>query len=427
MFSGQHIGFKLGNEEFAIPILNVQEIIKPVQTTRIPESPKYILGVINMRSKVIPVIDLKKKMSFSSDSSESNGNQEQKIVVVNIGKLTVGGLVDSITGVVNILNENVERSINILSKTSGDYIRGVVTMNDNKLLQLIDFSKLISVDDMTILEDRIVDQEATGDGKVLITKKVSGIGGDYLIKEIKDEIIDRAESKGLERNMVQQIMADVQEFLNALSNGDLKKAESILMNISAMGEKELFTEIGKITRNLHNALSEFKTMIDPRLKNMALEEMPDAADKLHWVITKTEEAAEKTISLMEKNLVLQSDIIKRLDIIDEKLKETNGSSGAETEALKFLRNSLEEMNGDFMEVLLAQEFQDITGQIIRKVITLVAELETQLVQLVKVFGGKIEPKRKEEFLEGPSTTESASEDSLSNQEDVDSLLKDFGF
>lgn len=424
MFSGQHIGFKLGNEEFAIPILNVQEIIKPMQTTKIPESPDYILGIINMRSRVIPVIDLKKKMSLSS---ESNGNQEQKIVVVNIGKLTVGGLVDGITGVVNIQNENVERNTNILSKTSGDYIRGIVIMNDNKLLQLIDFSKLISVDDMTILEDQIVDTEPTGNGKVLITKKVAGIGGDYLIKEIKDEIIDRAESKGLERNMVQQIMADVQEFLNALSNGDLEKAESILMNISAMGEKELFTEIGKITRNLHNALSEFKTMIDPRLKNMALEEMPDAADKLHWVITKTEEAAEKTISLMEKNLVLQSDIIKRLDIIDGKLKELDGSSGAEIEAMKFLRNSLEEMNGDFMEVLLAQEFQDITGQIIRKVITLVAELETQLVQLVKVFGGKIESKRKEELLEGPQTSESASEDSLSNQEDVDSLLNDFGF
>lgn len=424
MFSGQHIGFKLGNEEFAIPILNVQEIIKPMQTTRIPESPDYILGIINMRSRVIPVIDLKKKMSFSS---ESNGNQEQKIVVVNIGKLTVGGLVDGITGVVNIQDENVERNTNILSKTSGDYIRGIVIMNDNKLLQLIDFSKLISVDDMTILEDQIVDKEPTGNGKVLITKKVAGIGGDYLIKEIKDEIIDRAESKGLERNMVQQIMADVQEFLNALSNGDLEKAESILINISAKGEKELFTEIGKITRNLHNALSEFKTMIDPRLKNMALEEMPDAADKLHWVITKTEEAAEKTISLMEKNLVLQSDIIKRLDIIDGKLKELDGSSGAEIEAMKFLRNSLEEMNGDFMEVLLAQEFQDITGQIIRKVITLVAELETQLVQLVKVFGGKIEPKRKEELLAGPRTTESASEDSLSNQEDVDSLLNDFGF
>lgn len=424
MFSGQHIGFRVGNEEFAIPILNVQEIIKPVQITKLPEAPEHILGIINMRNRVIPVIDLKKKMCFSS---ETTGNHEQKIVLVNVGKLTVGALVDSITGVVNIQNEDVKKNINILSGTSGEYIRGIVTINDNKLLQLLDFSRLFTLDDMTILEDQIINEELNDDGKTVVTKKVCGIGGDYLIKEVKDKLMNRAETKGLERNMVQKVMSNIQEFLNALSNGDLEGAESILVDISATGEKKLFTEIGKITRNLHNALSEFKTMIDPKLKNIALEEMPNAADKLHWVITKTEAAAEKTISLMEKNLVLQSDIIKRLDIIDKRLKKVDGASEAETEAMKFLRNSLEEMNTDFMEVLIAQEFQDITGQIIRKVITLVAELELQLVQLVKVFGVKVEPTKKDEIPAVPRTSGSASEDSLTNQEDVDSLLSDFGF
>ncbi len=424
MLSGQHIGFKIGNEEFAIPILSVQEIIKPVQATKIPEAPEYILGVINMRNRVIPVIDLKKKMYFSSDSGVDH---DQKIVLVNVGSLTVGGLVDGITGVVNVRDEDVERNISALSGTSGEYIQGIVTMGEDKLLQLLDFSKLLTLDDMMFIEGQGLSGKSSTDGSAAVTENTCKPSSDFLVKEVRDEIISRAESKGLERNMVQQIMTKVQQFLDSLSNGDLEGAEGILVEISAMGEKELFTEIGKITRNLHNALGEFKTMIDPRLKNIALEEMPNAADKLHWVITKTEEAAGKTIGLIEKNLILQSDIIKRLDVIDERLKELDGAAQAEKEAVRFLRNAIEEMNADFMEVLLAQEFQDLTGQIIKKVISLVAELESQLVQLVKVFGVKVEPKKKEEWLSGPQTSDSGTEETVAKQEDVDSLLKDFGF
>ncbi len=419
--SSQHIGFMLGGEEYAIPILAVQEIIKPVPATRIPESPEHVLGIINLRGKVIPVIELKKRLGIESGG---NGEQEQKIIVVNIGRMTIGGVVDSITGVVNLEEKDVRENVGVISKTSGDYIRGVATLEEDRLLQLIDFSRLLSVGDMTLLEDNIVKTERTEEGRIVVTRKVSGMGGEYLKKEVREEIIDRAESKGLEREVVQQIMADIQEFLDALSSGDLDSAEAILAEISVVGEKELFTEIGKITRNLHNALTEFKTLIDPRLKNMALEEMPEATDKLQWVISRTEEAAEKTINLMEKNLSLQSEIIKRLDLIDRRLKGLR-KADKEREAMGFLRQSLERMNGDFMEVLLAQEFQDLTGQIIKKVIALVAELESQLVRLVKVFGVKIESKKVEEQLAGPRTRES--EDALSSQEDVDALLKEFGF
>ena len=243
-----------------------------------------------------------------------------------------------------------------------------------------------------------------------------------LIKEVKEKIITDAESLGVGREVVVSIMEKIQGLLNALSKGDIEGAEGMLMEISTIGDKELFSEVGKITRNLHNAISEFKTMIDPTLKNMALEDMPDAADKLNWVISKTEEAAEKTISLVEKNLSLQGGIVKRLDILDDALKNPEGDNEREKEAITFLRRTTEEINVDLMDVLLTQEYQDLTGQIIRKVISLVSKLEIDLVQLIKAFGVRVEHQK-----HGSTADSEPPEETFSSQEDVDTLLTELGF
>ncbi|HHN66322.1 MAG TPA: hypothetical protein ENK09_13275 [Nitrospirae bacterium] len=420
MQSLQHIAFELGREEFSIPILQIQEIIKPVPVTRMPESPEYITGIINLRGKVIPVIDLKTRMSIPDNGSSE---KDQRVIVVNTGTLTVGGIVDAITGVIEFTEEDIKKDISSISSGMVDYIDGIAMLSENRLVQLLNFKKILSVDDMQLLEDNILSEEFTEDGKVVVTKKVSSIGGEYIVQEVKDKILEQVQSKGHRPENIETIMKEIQNFLNALSEGDLKAAEASLLELSRLGDKELFSEVGKITRNLHNSLSEFKSLIDPRLKNMTLEDMPEAADKLKWVISKTEESANKTIGIMEKNLSLQSDIIKRLDLLDELIKNSSDANDEHRDAMAFLRNSLEEMNLDFMEVLLAQEYQDLTGQIIKKVISLVTELELQLVNLIKVFGVKVEGPEHQQT----ETEETVDMDTLDSQEDVDSLLKEFGF
>ncbi|GBE02455.1 MAG TPA: hypothetical protein ENH50_03800 [Nitrospirae bacterium] len=419
MSDTQHIAFRLGREEFALPILNVQEIIRPRENTRIPESPEYILGVINLRGRVIPVVDLKKRMKLEGNG---NGTGENKVIVLSLGKLNFGGVVDSITGVVNISEQEIGDSVSTLSSSSCDYIKGIATLNNGRMIQILQPSGLMSLQDMELLQDEIVDETQTEDGTIVVTKKVSGMGGEYLIKEVKEKIITDAESLGVGREVVVSIMEKIQGLLNALSKGDIEGAEGMLMEISTIGDKELFSEVGKITRNLHNAISEFKTMIDPTLKNMALEDMPDAADKLNWVISKTEEAAEKTISLVEKNLSLQGGIVKRLDILDDALKNPEGDNEREKEAITFLRRTTEEINVDLMDVLLTQEYQDLTGQIIRKVISLVSKLEIDLVQLIKAFGVRVEHQK-----HGSTADSEPPEETFSSQEDVDTLLTELGF
>lgn len=419
----QQIVFKVGKEEFSLPILNVQEIIRPTECTAIPESPEFVKGMINLRGKVIPVVDLKERMNIPPNGSEP---VDAKIVVVSVGKAIVGTMVDGISGVVTFDESMISNDTSSVRTYSADYIEGIATLNDSRMIQILNLKSLFSFLDKNLIEDEIVSEEVLNDGKVMVTKKVHGIGGEYLIHDIKDKIISNAQSKGVEKEVITSIMEKIQDFLDALSEGDIEGAEEALLILSTLGEKELFSEVGKITRNLHNAITEFKSMLDPKLKNMALEEMPDATDKLNWVVKKTEEAAERTISLVEKNLSLQSDIVKQLDLLDEHFQKLEGEHRAEKEAIQYLRKVSEEMNVDFMDVILAQEYQDITGQIIKKIITLVSELEADLVELIKAFGVKIAPEKKPAIAQS-ADVETSSVETLDSQADVDSLLQEFGF
>ncbi len=408
----KYVSFVVENEEFGIPILNVQEILRPTEVVRLPGMPPYLLGVMNIRGMVVPVVDLKSRIF----GKPCDGGEERRFVVINIGRFTYGALVDRITGVVEVEEKDLERP----SAEKADYLTGVIILGDGRILEVLDPTLLIPVSDRRILEEEVVEREVLDDGRVLVSKKIGSMGGGYVIKEVKERIMEEAERRGTDMEPLKEMMERIEAFLKALSEGDFSTMESIVQELSSASEKKLFHEVGRIARNIHNSLVEFKTLIDPRLKNLALEEMPEVADRLNWVISKTEEAASKTLNMMEKNLSLQSDMIKRLDLIDTKVKGKEAK-----EAVAFLRSKLEEMNGDFMEVIMAQEFQDLTGQIIKRVINLITEVEAQLVELVRVFGVKIEPQKKEKALSGPQIKKG--EDVLSNQEEVDTLLKEFGF
>ncbi len=417
----QYIGFNLGKEEYVLPILMVQEIMKPVEATQLPYTQDYMIGVINLRGKNIPVIDLKMKLGI-----KSNGvGADEKIIVINIGKMTFGNRVDSITGVLNIDEEMIKKSLDLVEGETGEYIEGVANIGDNRMVLIMDFSKLLNIDDMSLLEHEIIESETTKDGKVMLTKKKTGMGGDYLVREVREAFEKNVKEKGLEKDTINEIMEQVQILLDSFTAGDIAGAEKAIEVLSSYGEREIYSEIGKITRRLHDSLKDFKTLIDPRLKNMAQDEMPEAADKLQWVISKTDDAANKTINISEKNLSLISDISKRIDDIEKRLNDSDSKFEKEKESITFIKNGLNEINNDFMEIVLAQEFQDLTGQIIKKVITLVSDLEKQLVTLVKVFGVKVETKEIKKDLSGPQIKED--EGILSNQGDVDDLLSELGF
>lgn len=136
----QLVTFKLGNEEYAVDILKVQEINRMVEITSIPNAPSYVEGVINLRGKVIPVINLRKK--FGLDSKEMDS--QSRIMVVDIGS-TVGLIVDSVSEVLRLSSDTIEPPPPMTAGNgSSEYIKGVGKLTD-RLLILLDIEELLKI------------------------------------------------------------------------------------------------------------------------------------------------------------------------------------------------------------------------------------------------------------------------------------------
>ncbi|QQE13594.1 chemotaxis protein CheW [Planctomycetota bacterium] len=143
----QLVSFVVGDEEFAVPILSVQEINRMMQITRVPQSPEYVEGVINLRGKIIPVIDLRKRFSMG----ELKDSSDARIIVVEVANRVIGFTVDRVNEVLRISSDIVDPPPSICSSISTDYIQGVGKLND-RLLIMLNLEKLFADYDMDELE-----------------------------------------------------------------------------------------------------------------------------------------------------------------------------------------------------------------------------------------------------------------------------------
>ncbi|MCX7724504.1 MAG: protein phosphatase CheZ [Thermodesulfovibrio sp.] len=392
----QYIGFILEKNEYTVPILKVQEIIKLPQITKMPGVPYYVEGVTNLRGRVIPIVNLKRILGIPE---ENNGN---KVIVVSSGKITFGALVDDITGVINIDETDIEPAEEFMQHGQNQ-IEGVARIND-RLLVLLEPKKLIPYEDQSLFEDEIVEIHDEGN-KVEVVKKVSGIAGEVTVKEIVDPL-KFYEEKGVSKDDPRYVLIqEITNFMNMVAHGDYEQANKIINSIIQRSQSDLFKEVGKVARKLHESLKSFKEALDPKLKEIAIERMPRAVDQLQMVIDKTEEAANKTMEIVEKYIL-------KMDDLANHIRNLQGPS----ESVEFLRNFKNSLEDDLTEILTTQSFQDLTGQVLKKVIALVGDLEVELLRLITTFGLKIEEKEI-----------AKREVEKVSQEDVDALLKEFGF
>jgi len=141
----QLVTFNIAEEEFGVDILSVQEIIRLMQITTVPRSPACIEGVINLRGKVIPVIDMRKR--FNLPAIERNSHT--RIIVMEFGAAKiVGFLVDAVSEVLRIPASTVESAPAVVSGVGAEYIKGVGKLDD-RLLILLDLENLLEGTDLT--------------------------------------------------------------------------------------------------------------------------------------------------------------------------------------------------------------------------------------------------------------------------------------
>jgi len=134
----QLVSFRIGEEEFGLDILRVQEIIRIQELTRVPNSPDFVDGVINLRGKVIPVIALRKRFGLAQLAHD----KQTRIVVTEVQGTVLGFIVDSVSEVLRIPAETVEPPPQ-LGKVEQEYVSGVGKL-ENRLLILLDVDRLMS-------------------------------------------------------------------------------------------------------------------------------------------------------------------------------------------------------------------------------------------------------------------------------------------
>ena len=135
----QLVTFRIGEEEFGVDILSVQEIIRLMQITMVPHAAAFIEGVINLRGKVIPVVNMRTR--FNLPAVEHDGNT--RIVVMEFNQKIVGFLVDGVSEVLRIPASTVEPAPPVVCGIGSEYIRGVGKLQD-RLLILLDLDTLLS-------------------------------------------------------------------------------------------------------------------------------------------------------------------------------------------------------------------------------------------------------------------------------------------
>ena len=139
----QLVTFHIADEEFGVDILSVQEIIRLMQITPVPRAPACIEGVINLRGKVIPVIDMRKRFNLPAIERDSR----TRIIVMEFDTKIVGFLVDAVSEVLRIPANTVEPSPAIVSGVGSEYILGVGKLDD-RLLILLDLDSMLDGMDM---------------------------------------------------------------------------------------------------------------------------------------------------------------------------------------------------------------------------------------------------------------------------------------
>lgn len=256
-----------------------------------------------------------------------------------------------------------------------------------------------------------------------------------------------------EECMTQQLEL-ARQLVGYLEAGNGDGASTIIRQLRIPDERDLFEELGKLTRDLHEALNSFRG--DSRLAELTRDDIPDAKERLNYVVAMTEQATHRTLNAIDEAMPMAESLHERSAELSERWTRFRHRELSVVEFREFARSldaffiasnsETEHLRSLISEIMMAQDFQDLTGQIIRRVIRLVQEVEENLVGLIRLSSGRMEllpvttlPERPPVVVadndetatkgQGPvvPNTHDAVADVVSGQDDVDALLSSLGF
>lgn len=141
----KYLIFKLNENQYGVPLSDVKEVIGLPNCTYVPGAPAYFLGLINLRGKVVSAIDLRMKMGIES---ESRGNKRPAVIIVEVGEITLGCVVDSINEVMSISKDQVNEQLEVSVNGDNEFIKGIAHFKDRSMILLLDLKRAVDVSDL---------------------------------------------------------------------------------------------------------------------------------------------------------------------------------------------------------------------------------------------------------------------------------------
>ncbi|MCP4431522.1 MAG: protein phosphatase CheZ [Gammaproteobacteria bacterium] len=231
-----------------------------------------------------------------------------------------------------------------------------------------------------------------------------------------------------------------EELVEALRSSDEQRVDRLMSEITDLREGALYQELGMLTREIHDSINAFAS--DNRVAELAQDEIPDAKQRLNFIVSKTDEAAHRTMSGAEDTILLINTFGDRATSLHRRWQQFCNRELSKQEFVdlsadlsQFFETSDEEtkaVHEKMNEIMLAQDYQDITGQMIKQVINMVQEIESKLIGLVSI-SGSAGPNKAQlaedsgEIAVGPQLPEASTEVVAQSQGDVDDLLASLGF
>ncbi len=240
----------------------------------------------------------------------------------------------------------------------------------------------------------------------------------------------------IEESMVETVTKNLKDFIEAFSSADMASAQGILLKLAEQPKADtgLYKEIGTLARGLHDSIGSFVNTLDPTLQEIVQDRIPDSGNRLEHILEMTEKSALTTLDHVEAiqaRLTSEKGHIGQLRGVLGSLRAIGDSAGKKLEESTRTLDAMEEIieghRSDLDTIMSAQDYQDLSGQIIQKITKLLKDIEGRLVSLIRTFGVRAEtsgPKSTGE-LYGPA--HAAVENAVHSQDEVDSLLSEFGF
>ncbi|MBT4761030.1 MAG: purine-binding chemotaxis protein CheW [Bdellovibrionaceae bacterium] len=143
----RYLEFSLGNENYAVPLLDVKEVIAVPDTTPIPHAPSHFVGIMNLRGQVISIVDLRKKMKISPKEQ----SEEVAVVILEVQEITLGVIVDQVNRVLGIREDQISEAPQIEGKNNHDYMLGIYR-GENTMTVLMNVFKILGIEELNFVE-----------------------------------------------------------------------------------------------------------------------------------------------------------------------------------------------------------------------------------------------------------------------------------